>query len=85
MKLIRSMMGADFRVEDLRYVDKDDYRRLYREAFWDRVHPIYRLYMQTKPEWDLQHLWFKISGKQSNLIIYKNHRKESECSIKNSL
>lgn len=38
------MMGEDFRVEQLRYVNKDDYQRLYKQVFWDRVHPIYRMY-----------------------------------------
>ena len=63
LELIRNMMGNKFRIDQLRHVSKDEYGRLYKEVFWDRVHPIYRLYMQTKSKWDLQQLWFKVKSK----------------------
>lgn len=72
MNLLQYHLGRDYRIENLSFEQGHQYDSLFKNVFKARVHPIYWNLLDSKPHWNLQHLWFKLGDAHNNgpLLIF---------------
>lgn len=74
MELFRRYVHENVRVEDLSLIPVGSwqYNQLYNQVYETRVHPIFRVLLNSKNDWDLHVLWFKLGDfyKHGPLLTY---------------